>query len=192
MSKLFSFVFLLAVLTCAQACTGPKCMESNMTDLCRERECSILSSVDMDLPVSFGTNTQHTLLSNSFVYYANFTFRSPSAKWQTTTTLHLDIVLHDVLADPCVDDTCWMRVRPVTDYPFVSQSLWGYYDYTNGTLSLYPNFGFVYDVHTDPTEYSVAFETCVIDSDSNHCSEDMLNSKYDVIGALKRHCYSYI
>lgn len=148
---------------------------TGLSEFCsHSKKCYITSLVPTSVPTDVATTTQHEMIKFNFVYFANVSYDSAATDQVSDNSINLAIVINNVLKDPCGQNGCWMRIRPQTDYPFVDPGLDGYYDYTNNTLSLYPEFIFGFPEHASQTNFSVSFETCIVNTlfDYNHCSED--------------------
>ena len=161
-----------------------------LKNFCRTDDCYITARVPTTVPTNVSTTTQHLYfpLLTTFSYFTNVSYEAHKSLLPSFNAIELAIVLFNIPDDPCGDEGCWMRIRFESDYPFIDPDLEGDYDYENKTLSLYPAFYYGFPHHNVPTNYTVSFETCVINPlfpDNNHCSEDS-DPKFGLLQRFRR------
>ena len=149
---------------------------TSLREFCSQgKKCLISTNVPTEIPTDLTTTTHHKMVEFNFVYFTDVDYISNVTEKDSQNTIGIAIVIDNVMKDPCEEQTCWMRIRSKTDYPFVDPQLNGYYDYSNNTLSLYPQFIFTFPAHTVAANFSVSFETCIVNPlfDYNDCIHDL-------------------
>lgn len=178
---------LLLLLWCTVFCVPSHAL--NVTDLCKQHECSIGCAVPMSSPTDVSVTTQHTVLNGSFTYLSNCTFDAeaePSA--QTSGEIRLAVAIFNMTRDVCNGGWCWMRVRFDPLHPVDAFRLDGHYDFEDSNLILYPNLAFLFPAHAERVQYYIDFETCIVNPltpHKNHCLDDD-DGKKSLSAPLKR------
>ncbi|AYV83831.1 MAG: hypothetical protein Hyperionvirus12_28 [Hyperionvirus sp.] len=188
-------VLVLVGAWCVKSCNVDPYVEDNaLIDFCQHgKNCYITTSVPTEVPTMVATTTEHKMVEEkyvlNFVYFANVSYLSDATTNTSGNLIGVTIMINNVKTDPCLQETCWMRVRIQSDYPFDKQNLGGYYDYTGTVLNLYLQYSYEFPAHTTGTNFTVSFETCIINPlfPFNHCTKD--NSKYDGVALfVKKRC----
>ncbi|AYV80401.1 MAG: hypothetical protein Harvfovirus1_26 [Harvfovirus sp.] len=141
----------------------------SLNEFCSEGKRCVISVADPTSEITdVLTTTHHQMAQTNFVYFTNVSYASEATTKNSSNIISLAIIIENVTEDPCADANCWMRVRPESDVPFIDPELFGYYDYSGTTLSLYPEYTFGFPLHTTRANYTVSFETCIVDGESSY------------------------